>query len=75
MKNRSQSIVQRNSRAGRPFRNECCFVMSDEYKEFEQEFLKFATERGMVGIKGHRSIAVSGHPFIMQCQRRSTGFD
>jgi len=31
-------------------------VMSDEYKEFEQEFLKFATERGMVGIKGHRSI-------------------
>ena len=33
-----------------------CFVMSDEYKEFEQEFLKFATERGMVGIKGHRSI-------------------
>ncbi len=33
-----------------------CFVMSDEYKDLEQEFLKFATERGMVGIKGHRSI-------------------
>ncbi len=33
-----------------------CFVMSDEYKEFEAEFMKFATERGMVGIKGHRSV-------------------
>ena len=32
-----------------------CFVMSDEYKELEAEFMKFATERGMVGIKGHRS--------------------
>ena len=33
-----------------------CFVMSDEYKELEAEFMKFATERGMVGIKGHRSV-------------------
>lgn len=33
-----------------------CFVMADEYKEKEEEFLKFATERGMVGIKGHRSV-------------------
>ena len=32
-----------------------CFVMNDEYKELEADFLKFATERGMVGIKGHRS--------------------
>ena len=33
-----------------------CFVMNDEYKELEKPFLDFATERGMVGIKGHRSV-------------------
>lgn len=33
-----------------------CFVMNDEYKELEAEFLQFAIERGMVGIKGHRSV-------------------
>lgn len=33
-----------------------CFVMNDEYKHLEAEFLAFATERGMVGIKGHRSV-------------------
>jgi phosphoserine aminotransferase len=33
-----------------------CFVMADEYKELEADFLKFATEKGMVGIKGHRSV-------------------
>ena len=33
-----------------------CFVMNDEYKELEADFMKFATERGMVGIKGHRSV-------------------
>ena len=33
-----------------------CFVMSDEYKELEAGFLSFATSRGMIGIKGHRSV-------------------
>ena len=33
-----------------------CFVMADEYKDLEADFLKFATEKGMVGIKGHRSV-------------------
>ena len=34
-----------------------CFVMNEEYKDLEQEFLNFAMkERGMVGIKGHRSV-------------------
>ncbi len=32
------------------------FVMTPEYTELEKEFLDFATERGMVGIKGHRSV-------------------
>ena len=33
-----------------------CFVMNDEYKELEDEFSKYATAAGMVGIKGHRSV-------------------
>jgi phosphoserine aminotransferase len=33
-----------------------CFVMKPEYKELEADFQKFASERGMVGIKGHRSV-------------------
>lgn len=33
-----------------------CFVMADEYKDKEADFLKFADEKGMVGIKGHRSV-------------------
>jgi len=33
-----------------------CFVMNDEYKELEKPFLDFATARGMVGVKGHRSV-------------------
>lgn len=33
-----------------------CFVMADEHKELEAEFLKFAQSKGMQGIKGHRSV-------------------
>lgn len=33
-----------------------CFVMADEYKEKEAEFMDFAKKAGMVGIKGHRSV-------------------
>lgn len=33
-----------------------CFVINDEYAELEKPFLEFATGRGMVGIKGHRSV-------------------
>lgn len=33
-----------------------CFVMQPEYASLEADFQKFATERGMVGIKGHRSV-------------------
>jgi phosphoserine aminotransferase len=32
------------------------FVMKDEYKEKEADFLDFATGRGMSGLKGHRSV-------------------
>ena len=33
-----------------------CFVMKPEYAELEKEFVDFATSKGMVGIKGHRSV-------------------
>ncbi|HKK62595.1 MAG TPA: aminotransferase class V-fold PLP-dependent enzyme, partial [Bacteroidales bacterium] len=32
------------------------FVMDENYKELESDFLAYATERGMIGIKGHRSV-------------------
>lgn len=32
------------------------FVMTDEYKEKEADFLEFATGKGMSGLKGHRSV-------------------
>jgi len=33
-----------------------CFVMKPEYAELEKEFMEFATSKGMIGIKGHRSV-------------------
>lgn len=33
-----------------------CFVMNEEYSELEKPFLEFATGKGMIGIKGHRSV-------------------
>jgi phosphoserine aminotransferase len=32
------------------------FVMNDEYKDKEEEFSKFSSSKGMVGLKGHRSV-------------------
>jgi len=33
-----------------------CFVMAPGYENLQDEFLAFAKERGMEGIKGHRSV-------------------
>ncbi len=33
-----------------------CFVMAPGYEELQDEFLEFAKGKGMVGIKGHRSV-------------------
>ena len=33
-----------------------CFVMKPKYAELEKEFVDFASSKGMVGIKGHRSV-------------------
>lgn len=57
-----------------------CFVMNDEYKDLEADFLQFATERGMSGIKGHRSVGgfrascynampIEGVQALVQCMK------
>ena len=33
-----------------------CFVMSEKFKDKESLFMEYSKERGMVGIKGHRSV-------------------
>lgn len=33
-----------------------CFVMNPEYAELEKNFFDYASSKGMVGIKGHRSV-------------------
>lgn len=33
-----------------------CFVMNEGFEQFEKEFNDFATEHGMIGLKGHRSV-------------------
>lgn len=33
-----------------------CFVMAPDYEHLQDEFLAFAKDHGMVGIKGHRSV-------------------
>ncbi len=33
-----------------------CFVLKPEYQELQDAFMTFATEKGMVGVKGHRSV-------------------
>lgn len=33
-----------------------CFVMAEGYEDLQDEFMEFAKSKGMVGIKGHRSV-------------------
>ena len=48
--NANISVVEDRSRMN------VTFVMAKGYESLEQEFLDFATLKGMVGIKGHRSV-------------------
>jgi phosphoserine aminotransferase len=44
--------VEKDSRS----RMNICFVMKEQYKDKEEAFMEFAKGKGMVGIKGHRSV-------------------
>jgi len=44
--------VEKDSRS----RMNICFVMKEQYKDKEETFMEFAKGKGMVGIKGHRSV-------------------
>ena len=46
------TILNREDRS----RMNICFVLKPEYADLQDDFFQFATERGMVGIKGHRLV-------------------
>ena len=48
-----------------------CFVMSEGHKDKEAAFLEFATQRGMVGIKGHRSVGGFRASIYNACPREA----
>jgi phosphoserine aminotransferase len=48
-----------------------CFVMSEGYKDKEEAFMAFAKERGMVGIKGHRSVGGFRASIYNACPKES----
>mgnify|MGYP002512999644 FL=1 len=47
-----QGTVQTEDRS----RMNICFVLKPEYAHLQDDFFKFATAKGMVGIKGHRLV-------------------
>ncbi|MDE6536661.1 MAG: 3-phosphoserine/phosphohydroxythreonine transaminase [Muribaculaceae bacterium] len=51
----SKMFVGTAAEADRSIMN-VCFVMRPDYAELEKDFLDFATSKGIVGIKGHRSV-------------------
>lgn len=52
---RNKMFVGTAKKEDRSFMN-VCFVMSEAHKDKEDDFLQLATERQIVGIKGHRSV-------------------
>ena len=48
-----------------------CFVMAPGKEELQDEFFKFAKERGMVGIKGHRSVGGFRASIYNACPREA----
>ncbi len=48
-----------------------CFVMTEQYKDKEADFMAFAKERGMVGIKGHRSVGGFRASIYNACPKES----
>ena len=52
----SSKIFVGTAKAEDRSRMNVCFVLKPEYQDLQDDFFKFASERGMVGVKGHRSV-------------------
>jgi len=48
-----------------------CFVMAPGKEALQDEFMAFAKERGMVGIKGHRSVGGFRASLYNACPKES----
>ena len=48
-----------------------CVVMAPGYEALQDEFMAFAKERGMVGIKGHRSVGGFRASIYNACPKES----
>jgi phosphoserine aminotransferase len=48
-----------------------CFVMAEPYQNKEEAFMDFAKSRGMVGIKGHRSVGGFRASLYNACPKES----
>ena len=48
-----------------------CFVMAEGYESLQDEFMAFAKEKGMVGIKGHRSVGGFRASIYNACPKES----
>ena len=48
-----------------------CFVMAEGYESLQDEFMAFAKERGMTGIKGHRSVGGFRASIYNACPKES----
>ena len=48
-----------------------CFVMAPGYEALQDEFMAFAKERGMVCIKGHRSVGGFRASIYNACPKES----
>ena len=48
-----------------------CFVMAEGYENLQDEFMAFAKERGMTGIKGHRSVGGFRASIYNACPKES----
>ena len=48
-----------------------CFVMAPGYENLQDEFMAFAKSKGMVGIKGHRSVGGFRASIYNSCPKES----
>jgi phosphoserine aminotransferase len=67
---RNTLFVGTAEKMSRSFMN-VCFVMAEQYKDKEDSFMEFAKARGMVGIKGHRSVGGFRASLYNACPKES----